>query len=199
VLSSVVGNTALPRVTNASISPEIRPLTFVGNVAAVTDLAGRTRIYQNADNSIQKSILSGPFVVGTYDGSALIVPAVEVLCGTPIVATRLNGNASPLRGFFVSPSNILSEYAGTGTIWEGWPKCSGCITVNQFAFEPGSTVLYALADSTPGSPHPLRVGFVSAGQPGTLTEADYTGERMAACIAALRLSDGASGGREGLR
>jgi hypothetical protein len=34
-------------------------------------------------------------------------------------------------------------------------------------------VLYALPNS-PGTSTPLQVGFVSAGQPGTLTEADYT-------------------------
>ncbi|KAJ7936867.1 hypothetical protein B0H13DRAFT_2303187 [Mycena leptocephala] len=159
VLSSVVGNTALPRSANASLSPEFRPLTFVGNVAAVaTNAAGNTRIYyQNPDNSIQESIISGPFVVGTFDASTLLVPADEVLCGTPIVATTISGTGFPIRVFFISPSYILSD---------------GCITANQFAVEPGSTVLYALADSTPGTP--LRVGFVSAGQPGMLTEADYT-------------------------
>jgi hypothetical protein len=174
VLSSVEGNTALPRSVNASLSPEFRPLTFVGNVAAVaTNTAGSTRIYyQNPDNSIQESIISGPFVVGTFDASTLLVPADEVLCGTPIVATTISGTGFPIRVFFISPSYILSEYAWTGTIWEGWPTCSGCITANQFTVEPGSTVLYALADSTAGTP--LRVGFVSAGQPGTLTEADYT-------------------------
>ncbi|KAJ6550999.1 hypothetical protein DFH09DRAFT_1086306 [Mycena vulgaris] len=175
VLGSVVGNTTLPRSADASISPEIRPLTFVGNVAAVTtDLTGSTRIYyQNADNSIQESIISGPFVRGTFDGSTLLVPADEVLCGTPITATTISGTGFPIRVFFVSPSYILSEYAWTGTTWVGWPTCGGCLTANQFTVEPGSTVLYALPNS-PGTPTPLRVGFVSAGQPGTLTEADYT-------------------------
>ncbi|KAJ7248733.1 hypothetical protein C8J57DRAFT_1139668, partial [Mycena rebaudengoi] len=146
VLSSVVGNTALPRSANASLSPEFRPLTFVGNVAAVaTNAAGSTRIYyQNPDNSIQESIISGPFIVGTFAASTLLVPADEVLYGTPIFATTIGNNGFPIRVFFVSPSYILSEYAYTGTTWEGWPKCSGCITANQFAVEPGSMVLYAL-------------------------------------------------------
>lgn len=175
VLASVVGNTTLPRSTNATISPELRPLTFIGNVAAVTtDSSGSTRIYyQNADNSIQESIVSAPFVRGTFTGSTLLVPANEVLYGTPIAATTISGTGFPIRVFFVSPSYILSEYAWTGTTWVGWPACGGCITGNQFIVEPGSTVLYALPNAE-GTPTPLRVGFVSAGQPGTLTEADYT-------------------------
>lgn len=137
MLSSVVGNTALPRSVNTNLSPEFGSLTFVGDVAA-----GSTRIYyQNPDSSIQESIISGSFVVGTFDASTLLVPADEVLCGTPIVATTISGNGFPIRVFFVSPSYILSEYAWTGTTWEGWPKCTGCITANQFTVEPGSTVL----------------------------------------------------------
>ncbi|KAJ7722720.1 hypothetical protein B0H16DRAFT_1600015 [Mycena metata] len=175
VLSSVVGNTALPRSANASLSPEFRPVTFVGDVAAVvTNTAGSTHIYyQNPDNSIQETITSAPFVVGTFEASTAIVPADEVLCGTPIAATTISNTGFPIRVFFVSPNYILSEYAWTGTAWEGWPQCSGCITANQFAVEPGSSVLYALAGST--ADVFLRVGFVSAGQPGTLTEAEFTG------------------------
>ncbi|KAJ7243540.1 hypothetical protein C8J57DRAFT_1726018 [Mycena rebaudengoi] len=156
VLSSVVGNTALPRSANASLSLEFRPLTFVGNVAAVaTNAAGSTRIYyQNPDNSIQESIINGPFVVGTFAASTLLVPADEVLCGTPIVATTIGNNGFPIRVFFPlhfgQPSQVVPVYAYSLKM-----------------------LLYALADSTPGSSHPLRVGFVSAGQPGTLTEADY--------------------------
>ncbi|KAJ6551002.1 hypothetical protein DFH09DRAFT_1086311 [Mycena vulgaris] len=98
VLGSVVGNTTLPRSANASISLEICPLTFVGNVAAVTtDLTGSTHVYyQNADNSIQESTISGPFVRGTFDGSTLLVPADEALCGTPITATTISGTGFQL-------------------------------------------------------------------------------------------------------
>jgi hypothetical protein len=173
-------------------------VSFVGNVAAVqaTDLGGNTRIfYQNADNSIQLSATTGPFSVGTFRGTTVLVPANEALCGTPIAATMLKGNAfqevntnsslcssraahwkSQMHIFFVSPNNILSEY-----IWEnaagsyrGGPSCGDCITVNNFVVEPGSQVLYVMGNIAAGSPALLRVGFVSADAPGTLTEAEYT-------------------------
>jgi hypothetical protein len=101
VFGSVVGNTALPRSENASLSPEFRPLTFVGNVAAVaTNAAGREALVFTTKTRIQESIISGPSVIGTFDASALI-PADKVLRGTPIVATTISGNGFPIRVFFV--------------------------------------------------------------------------------------------------
>ncbi|KAJ6586320.1 hypothetical protein DFH09DRAFT_1143120 [Mycena vulgaris] len=170
VLGSALANPAVPSSTDTG-----RPLTLVGNVAAVqaTDLGGDTRLYyQNQDNSIQETSISGPFTSGTFEGTQVLIPANEVLPGTPIAAVTLNGNAfQEIHVFFVSPSNILSEYWWNGQTWFGGPSCgSDCITQNQFAVQPGSKLLYAM--SSTGGPH--RVGFVSAGNPGTLTEADIT-------------------------
>ncbi|KAJ7711097.1 hypothetical protein B0H14DRAFT_700280 [Mycena olivaceomarginata] len=150
VLGSALGNRAV-----APSTPETRPVTFVGNVAAIqaTALGGDTRLYyQNPDNSIQETAISGPFAVGTsvFEGSNLLIPANEILPGTPIAAVTFNGNAfQQIHVFFVSPDNILSEYAWTGTVWKGGPSCSDCVTANRFAVQPGSKMLYAMGMTPP--------------------------------------------------
>ncbi|KAF7342400.1 hypothetical protein MVEN_01829000 [Mycena venus] len=104
VLGSNLGNRAVPPST-----PETRPVTFVGNVAAVqaTALGGDTRLYyQNPDNSIQETAISGPFAVGTsvFQASGLRIPANETLPGTPIAAVTFNGNSfQQIHVYFVSP------------------------------------------------------------------------------------------------
>ncbi|KAJ7346099.1 hypothetical protein DFH08DRAFT_656054, partial [Mycena albidolilacea] len=103
--------------------------------------------YQNADNSIQSAGISGPFTVGTFEGSSLLVPANEVLRGTPIAATTLGNAFQGIRVYFVSPNYTLSEYVWTGTSWVGGPSCNSCITTNQFAVQPGSTVMYAMGNA----------------------------------------------------
>ncbi|KAJ7892000.1 hypothetical protein B0H13DRAFT_1538956, partial [Mycena leptocephala] len=123
-----------------------------GNVAVVqaTDLGGDTRLfYQNADNSIQQTGIHGAFNIGTFTGTGLIVPAQEVVAGTPIAAALISPAFTEMHVFFVSPSNILSEYiwSNAAGAFRGGPSCSDCITVNQFVVQPGSKVLYATGNS----------------------------------------------------
>jgi hypothetical protein len=75
----------------------------------------------------------------------------------------------------VSPTNILSEYIWTNAIgWHGGPSCTNCITRSGFVVQPGNKVLYAIANDAAGSLATLRVGFVSAGAPTTISEADFS-------------------------
>ncbi|KAJ7713383.1 hypothetical protein B0H16DRAFT_1478705 [Mycena metata] len=76
--------------------------------------------------------------------------------------------------YFDSPDNILSEYINPGGAWIGGPTCTTCIVGNRFAVQPGNSVLYALANNGPSEPAFIRVGFVSAGAPGALSEAVFT-------------------------
>ncbi|KAJ7266218.1 hypothetical protein C8J57DRAFT_1718157 [Mycena rebaudengoi] len=180
VLGSVVSDRGATLSSDAVPAPHIRPVSFIGNVAVVqaTDLGGDTRLfYQNADNSIQKSRINGAFNIGTFIGTSVLVPAQEVIAGTPIAAALIGPG---LHVFFVSPSNILSEYiwSNASGAWRGGPSCSDCITVNQFVVLPGSKVLYAMGNSAAGSGGALlRVGFVSAGVASTLTEIDFVAGR----------------------
>ncbi|KAJ6567592.1 hypothetical protein DFH09DRAFT_441726 [Mycena vulgaris] len=171
-----------PAPANATIiSPGFVPVTFVGNVAAMqaTDLNGDTRLfYQNADGSIQELAINGPFTGGTLTGSGLLVPVGQAMPGTPMAIANLGTKFTELHVFFVSPSNILSEYIwleATGS-WHGGASggCTTCVDVNRFTVQSGSKVLYAMGNSVGGAPATLRVGFVSAGIPGTLAEVDFT-------------------------
>ncbi|KAJ7633935.1 hypothetical protein B0H17DRAFT_1149855 [Mycena rosella] len=163
---------------NTLITPSPIPLSFVGNVAAIQAPAGAadTRIYyQEPDNSIHVLLISGPFTTGRWFGSELVVPAAEVQFNTLIAAVTIDGGDFTLAYlFFISPSNVLSGYIGTPAAgWVGGPACTDCITALNFVVQPGNRVLYAMGNDDPGSPAVLRVGFISAGAPDTLTEIDY--------------------------
>ena len=79
--------------------------------------------------------------------------------------------------FFYSPNNLLSEYyyavtsAGGNNGWLGGPACTTCIQQSGFFGVNGSQVLYAFENPADGT---IRVGFISAGSPGTLSEAIKT-------------------------
>ncbi|KAJ7107495.1 hypothetical protein C8R44DRAFT_885490 [Mycena epipterygia] len=165
---------------NGIAAPEVVPVSTVGNVAAVQGtVLGDTRLFfQNPDNSIQQLDLNSPFNGGGhFQNSAVLVPANEVLANTPIAAVTINGtDLQEIHLFFVSPSNVLSEYIWTtsSSNWHGGPSCTTCITTIGFVVQPGSKVLYVMANDAVGSPATLRVGFVSAGAPGTFSEADFS-------------------------
>ncbi|KAJ7761366.1 hypothetical protein B0H16DRAFT_1456113 [Mycena metata] len=114
-----------------------------------------------------------------------LVPAEQVQPHTLIAAVITDGVdltgyvvSLPMRRqthiYFVSPDNILSEYINPGGAWIGGPTCTTCIDGNRFAVQPGNSVLYALANNGPSEPAFIRVGFVSAGAPGALSEAVFT-------------------------
>ncbi|KAJ7892413.1 hypothetical protein B0H13DRAFT_1625594, partial [Mycena leptocephala] len=147
-----------------------------GNVAAVQATNGDTRLYsQNSNNTIQEIGVSSPFNGGGHSfGPDSLVPGAEALGGTPIAAAIVNGTGfQEIHFFFVSPTNILSEYIWADA-WRGGPSCTDCITRSGFVVQPGNKVLYAVANDAAGSPATLRVGFVSAGAPGTISEADFS-------------------------
>ncbi|KAJ7811337.1 hypothetical protein B0H14DRAFT_3479789 [Mycena olivaceomarginata] len=185
--SSRIQSSALALATAAAFTsingiavPEIVPVSAVGNVAAVQGTAvGDTRLFfQNPDNSIEEFAINSPFNGGGhFGGSGVLAPANEVLADTPIAAVTINGtDLQEFHVFFVSPKNILSEYIWTTSsgINHGGPNCTTCITASGFVVQPGSKVLYVMANDAVGSPATLRVGFVSAGAPGTISEADFS-------------------------
>jgi len=69
--------------------------------------------------------------------------------------------------FYIHPNNTLGEFSNNSL-----QGCTYCITKEGFQVVPGSTALYVIADqSTPATQ--IRVGFVSAGSPSTITEATF--------------------------
>ncbi|KIK53863.1 hypothetical protein GYMLUDRAFT_250044 [Collybiopsis luxurians FD-317 M1] len=145
------------------------------NMGAITLANGDTRMYyQDANNgSIIEAAISNAFNVGHFEASQVLVPSAEVRHNSPIAVSveTVNGEYAQTHTFFFSPDNVLSEYFWddvSGT--QGGPNCEPCITSKGFVGEPGNQMLYALA-----YPGVLRVGFVSAGTPNTVSEAINTG------------------------
>ncbi|KAJ6570451.1 hypothetical protein DFH09DRAFT_1153586 [Mycena vulgaris] len=161
-------------------APEIRPISTASSASAVQNHTGDTRIfYQNTDDkSIHQIVLLGTFSSGSFEADGSLIPANEVLLGTPIVAVSANPdglNFQDIHVFFVSPTNILSSYVWQpSTGWRGGSSCAPCITNSMFGVQAGSKLLYAMANGAAGSPALLRVGFVSAGATSTLSEATFT-------------------------
>ncbi|KAJ7072930.1 hypothetical protein C8F01DRAFT_1105742 [Mycena amicta] len=154
------------RSTNLTLAPEIVPVPANGPIGAVQDPnTFDTRLYfQAPDGSITELAVDGPFSsphTNNAPGFAL-VPANEVLPGTAIAAILINGD---IHVYFFSPAKVLSEYIWQGG-WNGGPSCTFCITTSGFAASNTAT-LYAMVNSAAQ----IRVGFVSAGVPGTIVEA----------------------------
>ncbi|KIK62164.1 hypothetical protein GYMLUDRAFT_223987 [Collybiopsis luxurians FD-317 M1] len=109
-----------------------------------------------------------------------LVPSSEVRSNSPIaLAAIISGPANvETRLVFVSPQNVLSEYIYTGATggWQGGPTCNTCITSEGFTVVPDSEMLYVLVtEASVGATPTWRVGFISAGAPGTISEAVNTG------------------------
>ena len=70
--------------------------------------------------------------------------------------------------FYYAPDNLLSEYYwSSSTGWQGGPDCTVCIQTAGFFRVNGSQTLYTFVDPDEN----LRVGFISTGNPQTLSEA----------------------------
>ncbi|KAJ7476737.1 hypothetical protein FB451DRAFT_1243864 [Mycena latifolia] len=146
-----------------------------GSASIVQNLNGDTRIYhQTADGSIWEIGATGPFVKPTFEAQGLLVPAAEVLPGTPIVATSVDGNFADVHVFFFSPKLVVSEYIWTGIGWTGGSTCTKCLTANGFV-AASAQYLYATENNAATAASTLRVGFNGAGAPGSLTEANKVG------------------------
>ncbi|KAJ7476757.1 hypothetical protein FB451DRAFT_247170 [Mycena latifolia] len=157
--------------------PQPLAIPFGGGSASIVQTpTSDTRIYhQNPDGSIWEISASGPFVKPAFEGQFLLVPAAEVLPGTPIVATSVDGNLADVHVFFFSPKLVVSEYIWTNGIgWTGGSTCTKCLTANGFV-AASAQYLYAVENLAATAASTLRVGFNGAGAPGSLTEANKVG------------------------
>ncbi|THU98590.1 hypothetical protein K435DRAFT_526350 [Dendrothele bispora CBS 962.96] len=158
------------------------PVSPVGPIAAL-QFNGDTRIYYQDSvlGGIMSLAVSNAFTTGHLIALQQIVPANEIMFGSPIALVNLPGTSSSdpfpeIHIFFVSPANILSSYIWRDSIGRfiGGSSCTECITQSGFVVQPNTKVLYALALGS-GSSLILRVGFVSAGAPSTISEAVSVG------------------------
>ncbi|KAJ7820759.1 hypothetical protein B0H14DRAFT_2833250 [Mycena olivaceomarginata] len=174
-----VGMALGPLAITPPVANTIVPVNFAGNAAAIQAPAfgEDTRVYYQADVSggILELAFTGPATVGKAFSIQTLIPAAQVQPRTLIAAVITDGvDFTGTHVYFVSPDNILSEYINPGGAWIGGPTCTTCIDRNRFAVQPGNSVLYALANNGPNEPAFIRVGFVSAGAPGALSEAVFT-------------------------
>ncbi|KAF7351997.1 hypothetical protein MVEN_01161900 [Mycena venus] len=176
VLTAVRASALLGSSTAVVPSPNLVPVAPLGNVAAVQITTGDTRVYfQDSTGGIVQGRVTEPFLSGgTYTGSAPLIPASEVLPYTPIAAITANtATYTGIRIYFLSRENVLSEYIWTPTAgYSGGPNCTACLTTQGIVVQNGSEVLYAMANTAFNQ---FRVGFVSAGQPTTISEAENLG------------------------
>ncbi|KAJ4477483.1 hypothetical protein J3R30DRAFT_224395 [Lentinula aciculospora] len=144
------------------------------NMGAVQLPDGNTRVYyQDGNNgSIVQLVISDAFNVGNFKSSNVWVPSSQVRENSPVAVSLVaNGNTFvQIHVFFFSRENILSEYYWKGNGPQGGAGCSDCVTSKGFVGVADSQMLYAMASSAT-SPPTLRVGFVSAGAPNTISEA----------------------------
>ncbi|KAJ7876904.1 hypothetical protein B0H14DRAFT_3859080 [Mycena olivaceomarginata] len=161
--SALLGN---PRAVEPS--PDIVRIAPMGNVAAVQITTGDTRIfYQDSTGAIDIGGITAPLLSG---GTAK--------ANTPFIP------ASEIRIYFLSPENVLSEYIWTPSGgFTGGPSCTRCLTAQGIVVQNGSQVLYAMANTAFNQ---FRVGFVSAGQPTTISEAENLGGGWGGCSIHLK-------------
>ncbi|KAJ7072934.1 hypothetical protein C8F01DRAFT_1105751 [Mycena amicta] len=156
------------RSTDLTLAPEIVPVPANGPIGAIQDpTTFDTRLYFQAPNgSITELAVSGPFSSPHTNNAPgiTLVPANEVLPGTAIAAITINGD---IHVYFFSPAKILSEYIWQNG-WNGGPSCTSCITTSGFGAS-STALLYAMGNSA----GQIRVGFVSAGVPGSIVEAGF--------------------------
>ncbi|KAJ6524007.1 hypothetical protein B0H19DRAFT_1276703 [Mycena capillaripes] len=179
LLAALIGSIFLVQAEAAVPTPDFVKIFPAGNIAVVqTQQGSDTRLFfQLSNGTIRWAAISGPLVTGTlYDGGNL-VPAEEAALGTPMAAVSSGTTAfDEIRLYFVSSSNILSEYIFDSAVgWRGGPSCTICITIENFVVNPGNHVLYAMWNTAPTAQNPtrFRVGFTGAGAPDGLTEADW--------------------------
>ncbi|KAJ7235339.1 hypothetical protein C8J57DRAFT_1530769 [Mycena rebaudengoi] len=147
---------------------QIVPVSATGSIGAIQDrMTADSRFYfQASNNSITELAVSGPFNSPHTNNAPgfTLVPANEVLMGTAIAAILINGD---IHVYFFSPAKVLSEYVWVSFQgWNGGPSCTICVTRSGFA-AASTGLLYAIVNSA----GQIKVGFVSAGVPGTIVEA----------------------------
>jgi len=170
---SIYAPTANAQNTSAVNFVSLVPLSV--NVAAVELFGTRdtqTRlIYQDSNGAIaQYGVVNGPFTTGQTQFSNILVPASEpILRGTPVAVTAIGNADQGFHVYFLGPDRSLKEYKWTASVGGRYGNaCPECIDHTGFTVAAGSNWLYALENP---SSNVLRVGFVSPGAPGTLSEA----------------------------
>ena len=176
-------------VSNAA--PDAASLTPVGGVAPAPIDSGLSEYYYQ----VSSGAIVGVTATGPFENSSSITSAPftrvapgQALFGTPIAtcysstagATEytnvracetVNGCSSifQLHVFYFAPDNLLSEFSWTpSTGLQSGSGCTSCVQQAGFFGVNGSQVLYAYENSPAGT---VRVGFISAGSPQTLSEA----------------------------
>ncbi|THV04596.1 hypothetical protein K435DRAFT_835320 [Dendrothele bispora CBS 962.96] len=175
---------AIALVASAEAAANSFPVQAVGDIVAVrsenSKSVGATHVFfQDRSGVINRLCTTDAFVRGgTQDPECTpqrnAVPADEVLFGTPLAAVTLtgpNGGFAGNHAYFIKPDFTLGEYNHSSSPKFG-TGCTTCIDNEKFQVQPGSTALYAIA-TTEKPAFQLRVGFVSAASPGTVTEATY--------------------------
>jgi len=164
--------------------------------------SGVTHVYyqDKDDGDIKLLCTSTAFVQGgsqtclTNSEPQVAVPANETLYGTPLAVMNIvDGNGrfdgvSPVmadkiqnfehadrniqnRLYYFTPNWTLGEFLENGVPSHGI-GCDTCITNSEFLIEFGTRALYAIG-TTPSNVFRRRVGFISRGNPNTITEASF--------------------------
>ncbi|KAF9061821.1 hypothetical protein BDP27DRAFT_1428583 [Rhodocollybia butyracea] len=171
--------TALASELSADGTDSVVPVSG-SNMAAALVTTGDTRIYYQDSNNgtVVQIAVSNAFTVGHLENMVVVIPSDEVRYNTPIAvaAPGTQDSFTVLHIFFFSPDNVLSEYHWdpTAKALVGGPACTTCVTNEGFVGVAGSQMLYAMVNTATSSGG-LRVGFVSASSPGTISEAVKTG------------------------
>jgi len=150
------------------------PFEPVGGIAAIQRTDGIADIfYQQPDGSIWRRGVNHPFdTASDTNDNVQIIPADEVGLGTPIAVAQVEGALfTEVHVVYFSPTNVLSEAIWTATIntYRSGAACAECLTHQNAVVEAGSKMLYVMLNQENKT---LRVGFQSAGAPGTVSELD---------------------------
>ena len=175
----------------SNAAPDAAPLTPVGGVAAAPLETGFSEYYyQVSSGAIVWVEVSEPFGSSNSTTSApfAVVAPGQAMFGTPIAicsagttgytdvrpyeTVKWCSSIFQFHLFYFTPDNLLSEtYWTPSTGWQGGSGCIACVQQAGFFATNGSQVLYAYENSPAGT---VRVGFISAGSPQTLSEAVKT-------------------------
>ncbi|THU89085.1 hypothetical protein K435DRAFT_969240 [Dendrothele bispora CBS 962.96] len=170
--------TAIAFIAGVEAAVNFFPVDAVGEAVAVRNDKGKgaTQLYYQVRNGSIIRLCTTTAFIGNGNqkcGLQEVVPANEVMYGTPITAATLWTSAGVFHGthvYYYSPDGVLSEYINN--ISAHGPSCTQCVTNQRFGVVNSSVILYSFADfKTPGMQ--LRVGFESVGSPGTITEATF--------------------------
>ncbi|KAE9394680.1 hypothetical protein BT96DRAFT_923360 [Gymnopus androsaceus JB14] len=179
LLTLPFASVALAAYTRATSSTNaVIPIsgTNMGAIAPLPDGATWFFYQDTSNNSIIAVHISNALAAGgTLVSEQIFVPGSEVRSYSPIAVSGAVDSAGTgwqeIHVFFYSPDNVLSEYYNIHEVGvQGGPTCTTCVTNEGFVGAPDSQMLYTIETDTE-----VRVGFVSAGAPDTVSEAANSG------------------------